>query len=315
MNTKDAVIPGSAHTFTVGADHQHTRLDVYLAQAFAGYSRSFLKDLIIQKCVEVNTKNQTKPSYLLNQGDTITITFPEKPTASLAEIKAKGCEIEIVYEHEHFLIINKPAHLIMHHAPSTAGKPTLVDWILLHESAIAQVGLIDRPGIVHRLDKDTSGLLIIARTNYAHTQFTKLFEQRAIHKTYRALVQGHPPEQGSIDFAIGRNQTQKHKMAAFTPSTTQGNYRTALTHYRVLNYFDTYSLVELTPITGRTHQIRVHCAAIGHPLLGDATYNTNPISISLDRHALHAYALSFAFDGTPFNFTCPLPDDMAKWLI
>ena len=309
---KDGISPGSTHTLTVDSDHHHTRLDTYLAQIFTAYSRSFLKELITQECVQINSHKRVKPSSQLNAGDVVIITFPTKPVVAPVDIRAQTNNIEIIYTHEHFLIINKPADLIMHHAPSTIGKPTLVDWLLLHEASIAHVGSIDRPGIVHRLDKDTSGLLIIARTNYAHTHFTELFKQRAVHKTYHALVQGHPPESGSIDLSIGRNVVHKHKMAPFPATTDHKNQRHALTHYRVLHYFDTYTLVELRPITGRTHQIRVHCAAIGHPLLGDNTYNPNPLKTSLKRHALHAYALTFSFDGVPFSFTAPLPADMAQ---
>lgn len=310
MKAKNEVAPGSIHTITVDAHHHHTRLDIWLATIFNAYSRSFLKDLIITSCITINTKKQVKPSYLLKEGDSVTVCFPQKRVVNPTEIIAHAQGIEIIYTHEHFLIINKPAGLIMHHAPSTAGKPTLADWLLLHEASIAHVGSIDRPGIVHRLDKDTSGLLIIARTNYAYMQFTQLFQQRAIHKTYHALVQGHPPQEGSIDRAIGRNPIHKHTMTSFSPDSNH-KQRHALTHYRVLDYFDTYSLLELKPITGRTHQIRVHCAAIGHPLLGDTTYNAHPIKTSLQRHALHAQALAFTFDETPFSFRSPLPPDMA----
>lgn len=303
--------PGSTHTLTVGTNYTQIRLDAYLAQVFTAYSRSFLKDLIVQNCVHINTQKSVKPSSPLKEGDTVTITFPQKPVAALADFTAHGLAPEIIYTHDHFLIINKPALLIMHHAAATHGKPTVTDWLIHHEASLAHVGSIDRPGIVHRLDKDTSGLLIIARTNYAHALFTKLFKERAISKTYLALVQGHPPAEGSIDVAIGRNQVHKHKMASFSNATHKGQ-RHALTHYRVLDYFDTYAFVECRPVTGRTHQIRVHCAAIGHPLLGDVTYNTNPLPTPIKRHALHASALSFTFDGTPFSFTCPLPTDMAN---
>ncbi|MFI5333157.1 MAG: RluA family pseudouridine synthase [Candidatus Babeliales bacterium] len=304
--------PGSTHILTVDINHIQIRLDSYLAQVFTAYSRSFLKDLIVQNCVHINTQKSVKPSSPLKKGDTITITFPQKPAVVPADLTAHGLAIEIIYTHEHFLIINKPANLIMHHAAATREKPTLADWLIHHEATLAHVGSVDRPGIVHRLDKDTSGLLIIARTNYAHTHFTELFKQRAISKTYLALVQGHPPAQGSIDFAIGRNRVHKHKMASFPAAMMNGKERHALTHYRVLDYFDAYALVECTPVTGRTHQIRVHCAAIGHPLLGDTTYNNNPLPAPIKRHALHAAALSFTFDGMPFSFTCPLPTDMAQ---
>jgi 23S rRNA pseudouridine1911/1915/1917 synthase len=171
----------------------------------------------------------------------------------------------------------------------------------------------DRPGIVHRLDKDTSGLLLIARTNYAHATFNTLFQTRTIHKTYLALVHGHPPASGTIDLAIGRHPVNRHTMTTFKAGTYEAarhRTRNAFTAYTVLEYFDEYSLLEVKPVTGRTHQIRVHLAALGHPIVGDAVYGT--ASKLIARQALHAHRLQFMFDGQEHIFTQPLPGDMAN---
>lgn len=192
---------------------------------------------------------------------------------------------------------------------------TLVDWLRAFYPDLGQIGLEDRPGIIHRLDKDTSGLIIISRTHRAYKQFGQMFRNRTIQKTYQAIVQGHPESNGIIDLFIGRDPHIPVKMTAFDTKKAQRyirhghKLRHAITHYKVIQYFENYTLLELKPVTGRTHQIRVHLSALGHPIVGDPLYGM-PDKKHIKRHALHASDLSFELDNQRFSFSLPLPDDM-----
>lgn len=293
--------------FTVPEEAQGKRLDNFLTEAASGYTRSYFKQLIQDHGVKVQGSSVFKPSFVLKSLQVIEVTIPPIP-----EAKADGRLIEgvtIFHEHEHFLIINKPAGLVVHKAHTHDTQLNLVDWLLATMPTLACIGIADRPGIVHRLDKNTSGLMLIARTNYGHATLSKLFKDRKMRKTYRALVQGHPPALGVIDFPIGRHPSQKHKMTCFKNGLASTKTRDAQSHFRVIEYFKNAALVEIKPLTGRTHQIRVHMAAIGHPLLGDETYNPEKTAL-IDRHALHAHALQFSFDGQEFSFESSLPHDM-----
>ncbi len=320
MERSGFIAPNSTFTLTFQADQPATRLDTFLTASFPGYSRSYFQKLIEQNVVSVNDTHP-KPSILLKAGDVIVITFPPEMTVTARDIATDHIGIEIVFEHEQFVVINKPPYVVTHPTTLTDNQPSVVDWLIKQYPSITNVGSSERPGIVHRLDKDTSGLMIIARTLYAHAQFGTMFKDRAMQKTYWAIVQGHPPASGSIDFSIGRDPITRNKMAAFatgqsipalTPKTTHaaGAIRPALTNYKVLQYFEDAALLELKPVTGRTHQIRVHCAALGYPLLGDELYGNS--SKLIKRHALHARTIAFEFDGIPYSFTQELPDDMKK---
>lgn len=299
-------------TICVSSDQPIGRIDQFISQQFPLYSRSFFKRLIDKNCISVNTILVKKSGTIIKPHDIITIRLPVSPTIDEQTIKQYNPDITIIYKHEHFLIVYKPANLTVHKPHAHSTEITLVDWLLIHHQEIAHVGSIDRPGIVHRLDKNTSGMLIISRTNHAHGIFTALFKEHAITKIYLALVKGHPNKTGTIDLAIGRHPLVKTKMIAINPTDPRAHsinkLRTACTHYEVISYFENYSLVKVTLITGRTHQIRAHFAAIGHPLIGDNIYGET--SDLINRQALHAHVLSFVFDGTPFVFTSPLPADM-----
>lgn len=303
-----------AHPLTVTAENHLERLDYYLSKSFSDYSRSFFKRLIEDGHVSINGKPVSKQGTPVKKDDIVSVTFPTHSPREATALLTNMPPIEIVFEHKHFLIINKPANLLVHQAATKAEDPSVVDWLLTTMHDIAQIGQTDRPGIVHRLDKDTSGLLVIARTNYAHGKFADLFKDRTIKKTYRAIVHGHPPRSGIIDLSIGRHPVARHKMAAFPAnSPTRQLKREAVTHYQVLNYFEDCALVEAKPVTGRTHQIRVHLAAIGHPIVGDTVYGTQK-TIKIKRQALHAYGLTFIFDEQEFNFTQQEPVDFAALL-
>jgi len=308
MENSRTIAQGSTFNFVIN-DYEHgMRLDKYLSTQFPYYSRSFLQGLIEQDCISINGKIIHKTSTHLKCNDQICVIFP--PAREIQATISHNCpiDVELIYEHEHFLILGKPANLIVHRPNTSSTECTLVDWILKSYKEIASIGDADRPGIVHRLDKDTSGVIIIPRTQYAHTAFGHMFQQRTIHKTYWALVTGHPDKTGTIDLPIGRCLKNKTKMATYNPSIyTSTKVRQSLTHYTVLEYFEDCSLVEVKPVTGRTHQIRVHMAAIGHPIIGDTVYGTT--SHLINRQALHAHTITFDFDAKSHTFTATLPTD------
>ena len=306
--------PNSTYTFEVSEDRFPVRLDQFLAGQFPAYSRSFIQKIIADGCVAINGTQIVKSSFQLKKHDTIVMRLPsENPVTIVPSLDLQPL-VQIVFEHEHFLILNKPAGLMMHKPNVHSTEFTLVDWLLAHDHEIKNVGSIDRPGIVHRLDKDTSGIIIVARTNLAHAIFTKLFEQRLINKIYLAVVSGNPKErEGTIDFPIGRAINYRARMTAFSghvPLITKTRHAT--TNYRVLEYFEDTALVEFKPTTGRTHQIRVHSAALGHPLIGDALYGND--SSLITRHALHAHSILFIFQNKSYVFTADLPEDLQKLL-
>jgi 23S rRNA pseudouridine1911/1915/1917 synthase len=311
------VEPNALFTFTVDQQSSIQRIDQYLTAQFPQYSRSFFQRLIDKKFVSHNGTITTKPSSSVNPQDTVTIQFPPARVVEPAVIADKTTGVSVVATTEHFMIVYKPAHLLVHAPSKSSPAITLTDWVVHNHQDIAHVGLVDRPGIVHRLDKDTSGIMIITRTNHAHTVFNDLFKQRNISKIYYAVVEGHPAQQGTISLSIGRNPRDRSKMAAFNEMVSQGQgtinnvkIRNALTDYKVLRYFENAALVEVKPTTGRTHQIRVHMAAIGHPIVGDKMYGQS--SSLINRQALHAYNLSFTFDNTPYTFTYDIPDDFQQ---
>jgi 23S rRNA pseudouridine1911/1915/1917 synthase len=307
--------PQDALRCQVALDQEPTRIDKYLTAQFPSYSRTFFSTLINGATVTVNGEITRKPSTMIKPSDEITVLFPKVVVPTVCPEKAHALAISMVASFDHFLIINKPAGIMTHKPMPTSPDYTVVEWLLASFETIANVGLFDRPGIVHRLDKDTSGLLVIARTNYAHTHFSKLFKERMMQKTYLAVVHGHPPQTGSIDLPIGRHRLHRNRMATFAPQSIPQDHtriRSALTSYNVLRYFHKSSLVQVNLHTGRTHQIRVHFAAKGHPLIGDTLYGAS--SSLMSRQALHAHKLSFCFDEQEYSFTQEPPEDFVQLL-
>lgn len=295
----------------ITADTENTiRLDLFISQKLPDLSRSFVQKLIDQKAIIVNGKVATKASLKINSGDTISIQIPE-PVLPTTEHDTSTIPVQIIFEHKDFLVINKPAPLIVHTPGAGHQDATLVDWLINHVRGIKQAGPIERPGIVHRLDKETSGLMLVARTSYGHKILSDLFKDRLIKKSYLALVEGHPATHGSTDLKITRHPTYRTKMA---PSARAG--REASTSYEVKNYYKKnnleYALIEAWPVTGRTHQIRVHMTALGHPIIGDKLYgHSSPL---IKRQALHAYTLAFEFEGKQYEFKQEPPEDFQHTL-
>ena len=253
--------------------------------------------------VTINQITIYKPNHTVRLQDTVVITLAAKQS----NFTPADVPFDVIDEQQDFLIINKPAGLLVHHADTKPDELSLVNGLLHRYPDMQALESLQRPGIVHRIDKNTSGLLLIARKQQAQAALAALFKERKIHKVYRAVVQGHPAPAGKIDLPIGRHPIDRHKMATFGIET-----RSALSYYKVIESFGDASLLEINIIPGRTHQVRVHCASMGHGLLGDSTYGVSSPLIA--RQALHAWHMSFSYAGKDFSYTAPLPDDLEELL-
>lgn len=282
------------------------RIDIYLTQKEIYPSRSQIRNLITQGKIKVNN-NIVKPSYLLKNGDKINLYSPEDKEL---KIKAEAIPIDIIYEDEYLVVLNKPTGMIVHPAGKIRSG-TLVNALLYHcKDSLSGIGGIIRPGIVHRLDKNTSGLMVVAKNNLAHLDLSQQIKSRQIIKKYIALVHGNiKNNSGIIDAPIGRSLKNRKKMAVI-----EENSREAISHFKVLKRFSNYTLVEITLSTGRTHQIRVHLAFIGYPVVGDIVYGHRKQELSIDRQALHSHILGFIHPFTKkyMEFCAPLPNDMQE---
>jgi 23S rRNA pseudouridine1911/1915/1917 synthase len=291
-------------TFRVESDGE--RLDKVVAANAPDLSRAVVQRLIKQGQVTVNGRS-SKPSYRVEAGDEVLVQIPATQSPQgLAEQVA----LDVIYEDEHLLLVNKPAGLVVHPAYGHESG-TLVNALLGHCPQLRDVGGVERAGIVHRLDKDTSGLIVVAKNEEAHSALQRQFKRRSVKKTYLALVEGHPePPQGVIDAPIGRDKRQRKRMAIVRSG------RTALTAYRVIEHFDEHSLVELQPESGRTHQLRVHLAWLGYPVVGDRVYGYRKQRLLKHRHFLHARQLEFTHPVTGENLSllAPLPDKLVRLL-
>jgi len=300
----------------VSQEHSGQRLDIFLTTQLTSYSRSYFKNLIDQHLITVNGQKLAKSGYCLKLNDQVLVQFSELIPADKSK-NVSNLNVEIVYEHADFLIINKPAGLVVHAPNAGYTGVSLVDWLVSYFHEIKTVGSQDRPGIVHRLDMLTSGLMIVPRNNQAHAIFTAMFKDRKISKTYLALVAGHPEKSGNIDLHIVRHPSSRNKMTHVSINQLNQNWaksaRSAQTSYKVVQYFNNYSLVEVKPLTGRTHQIRVHMAAIGHILIGDSVYGDK--TKLLPRQALHAYKLEFSYQEMAYSFTADLPIDINELIL
>ena len=292
------------------------RLDKALAEA-TGLSRERVKGLITDGMVKVGGKPATSASAKIADGLAYSITLP--PLEPLEAI-AQDIPLDVVFEDEHLLVVNKPAGMVVHPA---AGNPdgTLVNALLHHcEGQLSGINGVARPGIVHRIDKDTSGLLVVAKSDAAHEGLAKQFADHSITRCYFAVCAGHPnPPSGTVSGRIGRSDKDRKKMAVLPDTSTRG--KRAVTHFKTVRLLDNAALIECRLETGRTHQVRVHCASIGHPLLGDPIYGRTPKplrallqQLQFARQALHATRLGFIhpISGESLDFCAELPADMAE---
>ena len=275
------------------------RLDRYLTHVLPQFSRAYLQRSIEQGHVLVNGQRE-KASYRLDRADKVTVELLPQAVRPQAE----PIPLAIAYEDEDIVVIDKPAGLTVNPTPAHVSH-TLVNAVLAHCPGLAMEGDALRPGIIHRLDKDTSGLIVVAKNDLARRYVSAQFKNRTVNKAYLVLVKGRlSPEQGIIEASIGRDPRSRRRMAI----AAEG--REATTRYRVREYLRGYTLVEVTPVTGRTHQIRVHLSAIGYPVVGDPVYGTR--SAHLDRQFVHAHRLGFRLPltGQYKEFTSPLPHDL-----
>ena len=291
-------------TLTFRVDEAGERLDTFLAQRCPDLSRSRIQALTTEGCVTVDGA-PSKPAARLRKGQTVSLVVPPPAPSTLVP---QAMDLVVAYEDADLLVIDKPAGLVTHPSP---GHPdhTLANAVLAHCPDLEGVGGEIRPGLVHRLDRDTSGLIVVAKNDAAQAGLSGQFKDRTVSKAYIAAVTGHPEaERAIIDAPIGRHPRSRTRMAVVTTG------RDAVTEYDVLRRLRTYSLVEARPRTGRTHQIRVHLASIGHPVAGDAIYGRP--APGLERHFLHAHRLAFDHPrtGERLELESPLPNDLQAFL-
>ncbi|MDD3218465.1 MAG: RluA family pseudouridine synthase [Lachnospiraceae bacterium] len=287
--------------FVITQEQANIRIDKVLAEYFPDKTRSYLQKLIKEEAVFIN-QNAVKSNYKVQLGDLLEITFPEEKSLNL---EPEDLNLDIIYEDSDILIVNKPKGMVVH--PSAGhDEHTLVHGILHHcQGQLSGINGVLRPGIVHRIDKDTTGVLVVCKNDKAHQSLAAQLKEHSITRKYRAIVFGQLWEDGTIEGSIGRHPVDRKKMAI-----NERNGKHAVTHYHVIETFSKYTYVECQLETGRTHQIRVHMSSIGHPLLGDTIYGRQKQPFSLDGQTLHAMTLGFIHPSTNeyVEFQAPLPD-------
>lgn len=301
--------PNSHHQWCVTVDKQ--RIDLYLAHA-TQLSRTYIQELIERGLVTVNKAIIHKSSFVVFNDMIVELTIPGRtePLNDIALVKG----ITIISMHDDFVIINKPAGLLTHTPHRKSNEYSIAEWVISNNIYQDDVGADPRPGIVHRLDKDTSGIMIIARNRTAHKDISNLFQSRTMQKTYSALVHGKPPAQFTVEGFITRDPFNHQKMCHVPADEVinkhSSHFKHALTNFTTIFYNSKHTISQITasPLTGRTHQIRVHASSKGFPIVGDAVYGNS--SHLITRQALHAQAISFTYKGIAYRFEAPIPNDM-----
>lgn len=292
--------------YIISESEKGQRLDQFLSlQKELSLSRSRIKKLIEDEKILLNNQS-AKPSHRLKLDDRIKVVVP--PPKKL-EVRPEPIPLDVVYEDEDLIVVNKPKGMVVHPAPGNYSG-TLVNALLYHCGALANLGAPLRPGIVHRLDKDTSGLMVVAKNDFSYQSLARQIKNRTVEKTYVALVHGvMENDQGVIEAGLGRHPVQRKKMSVLSKRTKE-----ALTYYKVLEHFKNYTLVEVKIKTGRTHQIRVHLSYIGYPIVGDPTYGKKGDAIK--GQLLHAKKLAFVHPrtGQRVEFESELPEEMKAML-
>ena len=292
--------------FEVNPEYEGMRLDKYLAEQIEEATRSYLEKLIDNSYVKINSKVINKNGRKLKSGEKVEISIPEEENI---DIEAENIPLDIVFENDDFILVNKKYNMVVHPAYGNY-TGTLVNALLYYTNNLSSVNGNIRPGIIHRLDKDTSGLILVAKNNFAHAKLASMFIDKTIHKSYLCIVKGNFSDEnleGRIENLIGRDTKDRKKMAV-----VKENGKLAISNYRVVEQVKDYSLVEVLIETGRTHQIRVHMKSINHPILGDVIYGSEDKNVK--RQMLHAFKLEFLnpLDNKEYRFTGKLFDDFIE---
>jgi 23S rRNA pseudouridine1911/1915/1917 synthase len=294
--------------FTAGSEISGERLDVAVSRLAADLTRSRVQKLLEESMITVNDAVR-KANYRVCDGDRIMVTLPPVRSSKLG---AEDIALDVLYEDMDLLVLNKPKGLVVHPAAGHSCG-TLVNALLHHCKHLSGIGGEARPGIVHRLDKDTSGVLVITKNDRAHLSLAQQFKEHSVVREYRAVVHGVlTVERGVIDANIARHPRDRKKMAV----SQEGKGRRAVTHFRVLERFNAFTYIALHLETGRTHQIRVHLASIGHPVAGDPVYGPRKTRVNINSQALHARLLGFVHpsEGKYMEFSCDPPEDILEIL-
>lgn len=294
--------------FMISPEESNTRIDKYLSEQLEGTSRSYIQKLIENGQVSVNGK-AVKSNYKLRADDVLSVEIP-KPEE--LKVEAEEIPLSVLYEDEQLLVVDKPKGMVVHPAAGHYNG-TLVNALLYHcKDQLSGINGVMRPGIVHRIDRNTTGALVVCKTDLAHQSLAEQLKVHSITRKYRGIVHGNIKEdEGTIHSIIGRDPKDRKKMASGVK-----NGKDAVTHYRVLERFGNYTYAEFVLETGRTHQIRVHMRSIGHPLLGDDLYGPAKCPFNLEGQTLHAMVLGFIHpvSGSYMEFTAPLPEYFEKLL-